>query len=102
MSVFKPRTRQVSFRMSEQEYERLRSHCVSVGARSISDLARSAVCQLMVPPRERLDDPLQAQIRHLYSSFRALSEEVLHISALVEQRGTERKGSLAASGRFVE
>ncbi len=83
--------------MSEQEYERLRAHCLSVGARSISDLARSTLCELTLPSKEYLDDSLQTQIRHLYGNFQTLSEQMLHISRQLERRSSERKGEGAAS-----
>jgi hypothetical protein len=43
MSVLRPRNRLVNFRLSQDEFERLRSACLESGARSISDFARSAV-----------------------------------------------------------
>jgi len=41
--VFRPRTRLVNFRLSEDEYQELKSTCSKSGARSVSDYARSAV-----------------------------------------------------------
>ena len=43
MAVTKPRNRLVNFRVSEEEFQNLRDACLSGGARSISDFARSAV-----------------------------------------------------------
>jgi hypothetical protein len=43
MSVPRPRTRLVNFRVSEEEYGTLRAACARHGARSISDFARLAV-----------------------------------------------------------
>ncbi|MBV6430648.1 MAG: hypothetical protein IANPNBLG_00764 [Bryobacteraceae bacterium] len=43
MPVFKPRNRLVNFRLSEEEFEKLRASCALTGARSISDFARAAV-----------------------------------------------------------
>jgi hypothetical protein len=43
MAVTKPRNRLVNFRVSEEEFQNLREACLSGGARSISDFARSAV-----------------------------------------------------------
>jgi hypothetical protein len=44
MPVLKRRSRTVSFRLSEEEYETMRERCISQGARSISDFARKAAC----------------------------------------------------------
>lgn len=43
MPVFSPRTRLVNFRLSEEEYQELKSSCSRSSARSISDYARAAV-----------------------------------------------------------
>ena len=43
MSILKPRTRVVYFRVSEEEFLRLMDLCPTHGARSISELARSAM-----------------------------------------------------------
>ncbi len=43
MSILKPRTRIVYFRISEEDFRRLVDLCPSRGARSISELARSAM-----------------------------------------------------------
>lgn len=43
MPVFRPRNRLVNFRLSEDEFEKVRASCALYGARSLSDFARSAV-----------------------------------------------------------
>ncbi len=43
MSVVDPRNRLVNFRLSEDEFERLRQACSRLRARSISEFARNAV-----------------------------------------------------------
>ena len=43
MAVINPRTKLVNFRLSEEEFDDLRQACGSLGARSISDFARTAV-----------------------------------------------------------
>src|SRR5690349_15262141 len=47
MAVMRKRTRLVSFRLSEQEYEALQSYSMNLGARSISDFARTALCNVL-------------------------------------------------------
>ena len=47
MSVLKPRNRLVNFRLSEEEFERMKSACQKSGARSVSDFARGAVLRAM-------------------------------------------------------
>jgi hypothetical protein len=43
MSVLKRRSRLVTFRVSNEEFDQLKRICVSSGSRSISDFARTAV-----------------------------------------------------------
>lgn len=45
MAIQKPRTRLINFRVSEEEYDQLRSASEKSGARSLSDFARSAILQ---------------------------------------------------------
>jgi hypothetical protein len=61
MSVVDPRTRLISFRLSEREYARLQALCVDQGARSLADFVRSCVCSTLesssleaVPLAERM------------------------------------------------
>ena len=42
-TFIKPRTRSVVFRLTQEEYQRLKATCSASGARSISDFARSKV-----------------------------------------------------------
>ena len=50
MSVLRPRNRLVNFRLSEYEFEKLKTSCALHGARSISDFARSSVLERMDQP----------------------------------------------------
>ena len=43
MAILKRRTKLVSFRLSDEEYERLQGACAAEGARSLSEFARSAL-----------------------------------------------------------
>jgi len=51
MAVIKRRSKMVSFRLSEQEYQDLLMLCEQRGSRSISDLARDAVFNLLLSGR---------------------------------------------------
>jgi hypothetical protein len=44
MAIEKKRSRLVSFRLSEQEYQTLHNSTLTEGARSVSDFARKALC----------------------------------------------------------
>ena len=47
MPIFKPRTRVVYFRISEDEFCQLSRLCEARGARSLSDMARAAMQNLL-------------------------------------------------------
>src|SRR5262250_3057512 len=55
MPVFKRRTKLVSFRVSDEEYEKLQGACLAEGARSISELARSALRRTVWAQNPSLD-----------------------------------------------
>lgn len=47
MPVLRPRSRSISVRLSEEELAALREVCRATGARSISDLARKAMQEIL-------------------------------------------------------
>lgn len=74
MAVFKRRTRMVSFRLSESEYEELRNLCVAHGARSLSDFARFVVCRVV---GAKTGTPLD--------TLEELNREVKRLAELIER-----------------
>src|SRR5205814_1496606 len=87
MNALKRRSRMVSFRLSEEEYEGLKHICLTVGARSLSDIARDAVQRLLNNGTEPKVDG-DTQLRLLYERMDALDQEVKRLAALVGQSGT--------------
>lgn len=84
MTVLKRRSRMVSFRLSEEEYEGLKRICVTVGARSLSDVARDAVHRLLgtnVGPG--LD--WESQLAALRGRVETLDHELKRLSSLIGQ-----------------
>lgn len=47
MAILDPRTRTIGVRLSEDEFASLERFCVTSGARSISDLARTAIWEFV-------------------------------------------------------
>jgi hypothetical protein len=80
MSILRRRSRQVAFRLSEDEYTRLRNFCVAVGARSVSDIARTAVFQLTDSGEEEAGVPMGPQMRLLDRRVRELSRKLALLS----------------------
>jgi hypothetical protein len=81
--VFKNRTRMVSFRLSEEEYERLKDLSLMECARSVSDFARAALCRL---PNGDGEAPGEAAPRmdKLEVAVRQLRLEMHQLRLLVE------------------
>ena len=85
MPVFKRRNRVVNFRMSEEEYKNLEQFCISRGARSISEIARSAVCELIDCEGESANFGSAAErMRALQQRVKQLDGEVKRLARLVE------------------
>lgn len=86
MSVFNPRSKMLSIRLSDLEYRQLRSICEVRGARSISDLAREAMLQLMPSqPSHNGDASVLSRIEELDERISVLQNEVLRLSAKLGQ-----------------
>ncbi len=77
MAVLKPRERLVYFRVSEDEFRQFVSVCEQGGARSVSDLARSAVQRLIADgQRQREDTELDEKMRMLERLIAAVTEQL--------------------------
>ena len=96
MNMLKRRSRMVSFRLSEEEYEGLKHICITVGARSLSDIARDAVQRLLSNNTESKIDG-DEQLRALYERMDALDHEVKRLAGLVDHRETATLAADSAS-----
>jgi hypothetical protein len=85
MSVFKPKTRMISFRISEEEYERLRKISMAK-ARSLSDCARSALCRLTSSELESSGDEFEAMIKELDAKMQELNRELQRLHQVAQHR----------------
>jgi hypothetical protein len=74
------RTRTISFRVSEREFELLKLKSEAEGARSISDLARLVLCASAVGSSDRIDKSLG----ELAGEVRQLSADVRRATELIE------------------
>ncbi len=77
MAVLKPRERLVYFRVSEDEFRQFISVCEQAGARSVSDLARSAVQRLIADGnRQREDEELTNKMFRLERLIAQVTEQL--------------------------
>jgi hypothetical protein len=86
MSVLKPRNRLVYFRVSEDEFQQFNQMCESVGARSISDLARSAIQRMIQQDgnhQPQASDPVAAKLTILETIVCDLDRKVQQLTALI-------------------
>jgi hypothetical protein len=81
MIVFKRKTRMVSFRVSEQEYEYLRQHSLAQGARSVSDYARAALFGAVDLESPGSALALVDRMHRLDTEMRELNREVKQLRA---------------------
>lgn len=82
MAVLKPRERLVYFRISEDEFRQFVTVCEQEGARSVSDLARSAVQRLIADGhRHREGDEMAEKMHRLERLIEAVTEQLHLLSA---------------------
>ena len=99
MSVFTRRTRTVSFRLSEEEYQELRQVCIAHGIRSMSDFARLTT-QWWIDGDGTHNEPLLATIRELSGKLRQLDAQVKRLAGEAPSPEEDYAGlkAYAASG----
>jgi hypothetical protein len=86
MSVLRPRNRLVNFRLSEDEFERLKGSCEAFGARSISDFARTSVLDRL--DQNPASSPSTGVVLNLGDKVAELEMRVGQILNLLEATGT--------------
>ena len=89
MAVLKRRSRIVSFRLSQEEYEALKDTSIAQGARSISGFARTAACSFTVLRDGLPEQPVETTIRRLHRKVEQLDREVRRLAQLVELSQTQ-------------
>jgi hypothetical protein len=90
MSVELRRSRMISFRLSPEEYDRFSKMCSGRGARSVSDMVRVALLNLIAEEQEF--DPLALEVRDLRSQLKSVAGELERISDLLEGRKVSQAG----------
>lgn len=93
MKVLKPRSRMISIRLSEAEYDELCRFSATTGARSLSDLAREAMRQLLrTATDERLSSEtaggFQAQMDRLSRRIDELQDRLISPEPRPEEKSS--------------
>lgn len=87
----------VTFRISEQEYERFRELCVVRGIRSVSEMARLAINMLSQQPALPARDALELRVSELEGRLHMLALEVKKLAGKRQGFATTREIALAAT-----
>ena len=83
--MIKRRTKMVSIRLLDDEYQRLKELCEVKGARSVSDLARDAMFRMLAPPVESIHQDLEDRVRSLDRKVARLGEQMEQIESRLER-----------------
>jgi hypothetical protein len=99
MAVLKRRSKIVSVRLSEQEYQELLSCCLSRGTRSLSDLAREAMQGLLASRNGNGNgrgsgDGLGVEVEKLHGRMEQLDHELKRLARLVNKSSAAAGGTL--------
>ena len=89
MNVFKPRSRMISIRLSEEEFLGLKRLCAITGARSVSDLARDAMNLLLKGPAAG-PDGLGARMDEFRTQMRTLERKIDELPARISSGSAAR------------
>ena len=89
MSVLKRRSRMISFRVSEDEYAGLKNLCINRGARSVSDIARDAVHQ-MITTHTWPNNQLETVVQVLQGRIETLDSEVKRLGMALNGQTSTR------------
>ena len=83
MPVLKRRDRVVVFRLTQDEYEELKTVCVVRGARNISDFARSELLTAIEQQR-RPEAAIQGRLSDVDQKLSSLESKIQRMSNLLE------------------
>ena len=99
MSVIRPRNRLVYFRVSEDEYKQFNQLCKSAGARSISDLARSAMERMVSESKAAgRQDEVVKRLNILDEVIAELSTRLQKVNRLVDSNEDHQASEAVGNG----
>jgi hypothetical protein len=83
------KNRIISLRLSEEEYESLKSRYAAHGVRSLSEFARDAMHRMLGDPMNGAD--IENRVQALGGKLAVLEDEVTRVSRVVELEVSARK-----------
>ncbi len=87
--ILKPKSRMISIRLSDEEYEGLKNLCMSQGARSVSDLARTAMNQMLHISSDPTNggSSVELRFRELHGRLNLLDRRIEQLAGRMEEGG---------------
>lgn len=70
----------ISFRLTAEEYDRIRELCFTHGIRSVSEMARSAVNRLLQQPVSAPQESFEVRLTAIESRIRLLALELKNLN----------------------
>lgn len=103
MAVLIPRLRTLGVRLSEDEYLSLEKFCVESGARSISDLARTAIAAFLMHAHQEhglasIVNQHAVQVKDLEQRIERLTSEIALLKANAGERDGDQDAEAADDG----
>ena len=89
------KTRVVSFRLSEAEYNYLQQISTAQGKRSLSEITRLILCELIADEKSEMPETLAKRITQLDRTVLALFQEIRRLTMMIE-------ATLPAAGQLRE
>ncbi len=89
MQALKPRSRMVSFRVSQEEYDNLLRTSLSKGARSVSDFTRSMACKSNQADLEEYFLRLEEALKALSEAMKKLDSSARRLVEISEARSSK-------------
>ena len=92
MPIQKKRSRIVSFRLSDEEYDSLKSVTASRGARSVSEFTRSVACNLSTNGNG--PEKIESSLRLLTDRMEALDQRIRTLTEVLEEKNATNSTNL--------
>jgi hypothetical protein len=88
--VLNRKTKMITFRVSPEDYEKLRIYCLTKGQRSVSDLARLAVSTVL---ENGAAPSLETRLADVEGRLHLLSRELLRMAPADTQHAIAQQGA---------
>ena len=85
----------ISFRLTQDEYEKFRRVCFTNGIRSVSEMARAAINQLLQEPTRAPNEAIESRVAELEARVHMLFLELKRLDRHAPSLAVEFSGALS-------